>query len=167
MSESLTYSIAEVSERLKLSYRTLHYYEQYFNIPVNRDPGGNRLYSEENIDVLEKIVDLKLKDMSLKGIKKLLRDNKLLPLADTDMIVVDDNAMEFKEYILNEIKDLIKDELADTSDRLDRVLQENEELREELRKLSRQSEEHYIKIDSQINLWRNKQPWYKKLFKKE
>jgi|LSQX01.3.fsa_nt_gb DNA-binding transcriptional MerR regulator len=168
MSEELNYTIAEVSERLKLSYRTLHYYEQYFGIPVNRDVGGNRVYTEENISVLEKIVDLKLKDMTLKGIKKLLQDNELLPLTNNlEMIVVDDKALEFKEFLLNEIREVISEEIQAANSKLDAVLRDNEELREELRKMSRQSEEHYSKIDVQLSAWRNRQPWYKKIFKKE
>lgn len=168
MSEELNYNIAEVSERLNLTYRTLHYYEQYFGIPVNRDVGGNRVYTEENINVLEKIVDLKLKDMTLKGIKKLLQDNELLPLTNNlEMIVVDDKALEFKEFLLNEIREVICEEMQAANSKLDAVLRDNEELREELRKMSRQSEEHYSKIDVQLAAWRNRQPWYKKLFGKE
>lgn len=168
MSDELNYTIGEVSERLQLSYRTLHYYEQYFGIPVNRDIGGNRIYTEENINVLEKIVDLKLKDMTLKGIKKLLQDNELLPLTEnSEMIVVDEKALEFKDFILNEIREIVSEEIKAANEKLDVVLRDNAELRDELRKMSRQSEEHYSKIDIQLSAWRNRQPWYKKLFKKE
>src|SRR5690606_13932337 len=104
----LTYSISEVSERLKLSHRTLHYYEQYFNIPIRRDDGGNRRYTEENVAILELIVDLKQKDMSLKGIKKMLQERNMMPVFDDNLpIVVDDNIMEFKEFFMFEIRKLI------------------------------------------------------------
>jgi len=164
----ITYSIAEVSERLNLSYRTLHYYEQFFGIPVKRDDAGNRKYTEENIAVFELIIDLKQKEMSLRGIKKMLQERNILPKTNPDVpVVVNEKTIELKEYIISEMKMMFLEVLDETNARIDKLIIENEELREELRKLSRQSEEHYSKIDKQISEWRNRQPWYKKLFRKE
>lgn len=164
----ITYSIAEVSERLNLSYRTLHYYEQFFGIPVKRDDAGNRKYTEENIAVFELIIDLKQKEMSLRGIKKMLQERNILPKTNPDVpVVVNEKTIELKEYIISEMKMMFLEVLDETNARIDKLIIENEELREELRKLSRQSEEHFSKIDKQISEWRNRQPWYKKLFRKE
>jgi DNA-binding transcriptional MerR regulator len=171
--EEITYSINEVSERLGVSYRSLHYWEEKLVIPINRDGTGNRVYSESDFDLLAKVKELKLKGMSLDGIKELFQEKGLLQKSiDAPLIVVDERSMELKDYILGEIREVVSQELANTNSKLDQIIQDNQtlrqdndSLREELRKLQRQSEDHYSKIDSQLSAWRSKKPWYKSIFK--
>ena len=38
------YSIQEVSQRLDLTHRSLHYWEEKLEINIERDKSGNRIY---------------------------------------------------------------------------------------------------------------------------
>jgi Predicted transcriptional regulators len=171
--DEISYSIKEVSERIGETYRSLHYWQEKLELQINRDGAGNRIYYENDIEILEKVKELKLKGMSLDGIKALFQEKGLIQKTETkNLIVVDEKSLELKEYLFNEIKEAIAQELQNTNNKLDQILQDNhelrqsnEELREELRKLQRQSDEHYNKIDTLLTTWRNKQPWYKTLFK--
>lgn len=173
--DEITYTIAEASERLGLTYRSLHYYEDKLNLRINRDPSGNRFYSENDIAILERVVDLKQKGMTLDGIKKILEESGVVSKADNSaLIIMDENTLLFKDYILNEIRDTIATELQatnekldDTMSKLDQVLQDNQDLKEEIRIMNKQTGDHYSKIDQQLTAWRNKQPWYKSLFTKK
>lgn len=168
----IKYSIAEASERLKVSYRTLHYYESKFGLFIERDGAGNRVYSEYNIELLEKIIELKGKGLTLDGIKNLLLDKGIIDPENEDIVVIDEKVMDAKEFLINEIRDSIAKqiqlELRDTKDKLDEIIQENEELRNEIKELKYASEKHYKLIDEKITSWRESKdrPWYKNIFNK-
>lgn len=165
--DEITYSINEVAERLDVTYRSLHYWEDKLNLQINRDGAGNRRYTESDIEILEKIKELKLKGMALDGIKALFAEKGILQQPENaNLIIVDEKSLEMKEYILDEIREVIKSEIKETNEKLDQVLKENQDLREELRKMQRESADHYSKIDVQLQAWRDKQqPWYKKILK--
>lgn len=173
--KEILYSIQEVSERLDISYRQLHYWEEKLELQITRDNSGNRQYSENDIELLERVKELKIRGMSMDGIKALLREKGILPEpVPKNVIIVDDKAMELKSYILNEIRDVFAQELQQTNhnlcltlEKIETVLKENQELKDEICKLQKQGEDHYNKIDSQITAWRNKKPWYKKIFFKK
>lgn len=174
----IKYTIAEASERLGgISYRTLHYYEQKIGLKINRDNMGNRIYSEYDIELFENIISLKKKGMTLDGIKTLFQEKGILPAEESkNIVVIDEKAFEMKELLLKEIKsavaEQISDSLNDTYNKLEQLVSENAELREELRKLQHQVDDHYNKIDRQLTTWREEKnkdknkPWYKKLFSK-
>ena len=172
--KEIYYSIQEASERLDLSYRSLHYWEEKLELDILRDNAGNRIYREEDIELLENIKELKSRGMLMDGIKAFLREKGVLPEPiPKNVIVVDERAMELKKYILDEMRTVFAEELQQSSynislalEKIDSVLKENIELREEISALKKQGEEHYSKIDSQLTAWRSKQPWYKNLFKK-
>ncbi|MBS4539388.1 MerR family transcriptional regulator [Clostridium sp. D2Q-11] len=165
--DRVQYSIKEVSERLDISYRTLHYYEKKFNLQINRDKSGNRIYTDENIDVLEKILDFKSKGMSLDGIKTLFIEKGILEDEKSDLVVLDEVSLDIKENLINEIRLAVSKELKGTNEALEKVLEDNKSLRDELRSIKRQNEDHYSKIDKRLTEWRNnsEKPWWKKLFK--
>lgn len=173
--DEVTYSIKEVAERIKESYRALHYWEEKLDLQINRDGAGNRVYAESDIELLEKVKELKLKGMALDGIKALFQEKGLLQQSNNNnLIVIDERTMELKEYLLDEIRQAFADELQNTNNKLDKVLQGNEallqvnsELRDELSKIQRQSDDHFKKIDTQLTAWKNKKPWYKKIIKRE
>ncbi|MCT4584101.1 MAG: MerR family transcriptional regulator [Peptostreptococcaceae bacterium] len=169
--EELFYTIKEVSERLGVSYRTLHYYEQKFELEINRDGSGNRNYSEYDVELLEKIVDLKTKGLKLDAIKELLKEKGILKPNENNVVVVDEKSLDIKDFLISEIKSTIVQELKhhyqETNNKLDDLSKENELLHEEIRNLQRQSENHYNKIDQKLTSWReNQQPWYKACFNK-
>ncbi|WP_206831622.1 MerR family transcriptional regulator [Alicyclobacillus fructus] len=74
MGRDKAWTVEAVAERLGVTPRTLHYYEEMGLIPnVQRTPGGHRLYDEETIERIEHI--LRLKDAlgySLQEIRSIL-----------------------------------------------------------------------------------------------
>ncbi|MBQ9311793.1 MAG: MerR family transcriptional regulator [Bacteroidales bacterium] len=70
------YSIKEVSEEFQISYATLRYWEgEIPELQPYRNKRGVRIYSKQNIEVLEKIIYLvREKNMSLQKVKKALSE---------------------------------------------------------------------------------------------
>lgn len=69
----LNYSTGEVAKMLDISVRALRYYDQIgLMTPSKKDTYGKRLYSEEDLLLLKKITILKLLNLSLKDIGKIL-----------------------------------------------------------------------------------------------
>lgn len=65
--------VGEVAERLRVSPRTIKYYEELGLVePETRSPGGFRLYSEEDAQRLERILRMKGIGYSLAAIRELL-----------------------------------------------------------------------------------------------
>ena len=65
------YSISEVSARYNIPESTLRYYEKKGLLTlVERDEAGRRLYSEDQVSLLETVICLKNTHMPIKGIKQ-------------------------------------------------------------------------------------------------
>jgi DNA-binding transcriptional MerR regulator len=82
--------IGEVAERVGLSLRTVRYYEEMeLLVPETRSEGGFRLYTEEQVDRLALIKQMKPLGFSVQEMRELLlaRDaiaGRSLPGADVD-----------------------------------------------------------------------------------
>ncbi|MGW9018852.1 MerR family transcriptional regulator [Priestia megaterium] len=64
-------SISEVSARFNIPESTLRYYEKKGLLPlIERDEAGRRLYSEDQISLLEAVICLKNTHMPIRGIKQ-------------------------------------------------------------------------------------------------
>lgn len=94
--ESGLMHIGELAQKSRLSVRAIHYYEEVGLIsPSGRTVGGFRLYSDEHLEQLKLICELKALDMSLCKIKELicdqrtglndLNDSKLKPLVESQL----------------------------------------------------------------------------------
>jgi len=65
--------IGEVADRVGLSLRTVRYYEQMgLLVPADRTEGGFRLYTEDHVDRLELIKEMKPLGFSVQEIRELL-----------------------------------------------------------------------------------------------
>src|SRR5947209_9639973 len=65
--------VGEVAERLGVSPRTIKYYEELGLVqPETRSPGGFRLYSDEDVRRLERVLQMKGIGYSLAAIRELL-----------------------------------------------------------------------------------------------
>ncbi|GKV64694.1 MULTISPECIES: MerR family transcriptional regulator [unclassified Sporosarcina] len=75
----MTYlSTGELAKRLDVSVRTLRYYDQIGLVqPTERGNGGKRLYSEDDIFMLEKILLLKDLSLSLEDSKKVIQEQSM------------------------------------------------------------------------------------------
>jgi len=71
---SAYYQIGEVAERTGLTHRALHYYDEIgLLVPNVKLDGGLRLYTEEDLRRLDRILEIRgLLGLSLKEIKKML-----------------------------------------------------------------------------------------------
>lgn len=64
-----TYSIGEVAEMMNLSVEAIRYYDREGLLPfIKRDSGGRRRFTEDNIQLMKMILDLKRAGVALKDI---------------------------------------------------------------------------------------------------
>lgn len=75
MPESLKYTMEDVTERLGITARTLHYYEEIGLLPVvTRTEGKHRIYDETMLDRIQHILRLKqVLGASLQEIRDILQ----------------------------------------------------------------------------------------------
>jgi len=117
--------VGEVAEELGVSSRTIKYYEELGLVrPETRSPGGFRLYGEEEVERLERILRMKGIGYSLATIRELLAVRDAAQEAD-------------KVTVLREVAGRLKDREQETTVRIRRMrddLKRAEALREELRR---------------------------------
>ncbi|MFC7370611.1 MerR family transcriptional regulator [Fictibacillus iocasae] len=63
------FSISEVSNKLGISTHTLRYYEKEKIITPSRNPGGDRLYSDQDLAWLQFVIKLKQTKMPIASIR--------------------------------------------------------------------------------------------------
>ncbi len=85
-----THYVKELSRLTKVSIRTLHYYDKIGLLkPSDRHPNGYRVYSEKDLEKLEKIITLKFFGFTLARIKQLLANESVtLQLLETQLILL-------------------------------------------------------------------------------
>jgi DNA-binding transcriptional MerR regulator len=73
MAQPATHQIGEVAERVGLSLRTIRYYEEVgLVIPSGRTQGGFRLYTDDDVERLRLIKQMKPLEFSLEDMRSLL-----------------------------------------------------------------------------------------------
>ena len=78
-----TYQIGEVARRVRLSLRTLRYWEEVgLIVPSDRTEGGFRVYSEDDVERVLLVRHMKAADLSIEDLKGLLEVVDLLKRAD-------------------------------------------------------------------------------------
>ena len=77
--QKLYYSITEVSEMFELNASTLRFWEKEFDIlKPTKNKKGNRLFTQKDIDLLRKIVELvKQKGYTIQGAKDQLKNKSI------------------------------------------------------------------------------------------
>jgi DNA-binding transcriptional MerR regulator len=79
------HQIGAAASRAGLSFRTVHYYEEVgLVVPSGRTEGGFRLYTDDDIDRLLLVKQLKPLDFSLDDLRELLEARDRLALPDLD-----------------------------------------------------------------------------------
>ena len=80
--------IGEVADKLKVSPRTIKYYEELGLIkPGERSPGSFRLYGEEDVERLRRILKMKGMGLSLTAIGEILAVREVAEEADKVVIL--------------------------------------------------------------------------------
>ena len=83
MARQKLYKIGQVSKKARVTLRTIRYYEELGLIePFVRTKGGFRLYTEESIERLRFIQDLKLLDFPLSKIKEMFKIRQMAQSGD-------------------------------------------------------------------------------------
>jgi DNA-binding transcriptional MerR regulator len=71
--EATTHFIGDIANRLRISQRTIRYYEERGLIKPSRSSGGFRVYEEGEVERLETILLMKELGMSLEEISSLIK----------------------------------------------------------------------------------------------
>lgn len=93
------YSIKEAAEISGCTAHTLRYYEKEGILPpINRDSGGRRVYSEENMTWLDIVTCLKKTNMPIADIKEIVRLS----------IIGDDTITERRKLLVNHREEMLR-----------------------------------------------------------
>ena len=89
--QKLYYSITEVSEMFELNASTLRFWEKEFDVlKPTKNKKGNRLFTQKDIDLLRKIVELvKQKGFTIQGAKEQLKNKSKPKNIDNNSEVVE------------------------------------------------------------------------------
>lgn len=80
--------IGEVADKLEVSPRTIKYYEELGLIKLGkRSPGGFRLYGEEDVERLKRILKMKGMGLSLTAIREILAVREVAEEADKVVVL--------------------------------------------------------------------------------
>jgi len=72
------YYIKEVSKILDIPSHILRYWEKELNLKILRDQKGNRIYTENDVEILKNVKLMIYRDgLKIKGVKRKLREKKL------------------------------------------------------------------------------------------
>ncbi len=115
-------TVEMVASRLGITPRTLHYYEELGLLPdVGRTEGGHRVYSEDTVDRLEKILRLKeTLGYSLKEIKRILEVEESLDKLRQTYRQENLNPQE-RVTILSQFEELLSGLVDRIDERIDRL----------------------------------------------
>jgi DNA-binding transcriptional MerR regulator len=182
------YSITELSKLLKVTDHTLRYYEKEFKLPIPRDSRGRRYYTNDLVDILRKIKDLRNNGIEIRSIKETLpkvasnyvdiNKSTKYPLTEINeyYISLQENMEEIKVFLRNLDEDIytnISSEIHSSTIQIITTLNENMEnlsgyMESNTKLLDYKLEKHFNKVDSSLSEWRNKNKGgvFKQLFQR-
>ncbi|MBT2737302.1 MerR family transcriptional regulator [Bacillus sp. ISL-7] len=95
-------SISEASAKFNIPESTLRFYEKKGLLPlIERDEAGRRLFSEDQIKLLETVICLKNTHMTITGIKQYI-----------DWVVEGDTTIELRLEMMKNHKQAVLDEIS-------------------------------------------------------
>ena len=99
--------IGEVADKLRVSTRTIKYYEELGLIkPGERSPGGFRLFREEDVERLKRILKMKGMGFSLTAIREVLAVRDVA--SDADKVIVLNKVIERLEEQEQQVTERIR-----------------------------------------------------------
>ena len=99
--------IGEVADKLRVSTRTIKYYEELGLIkPGERSPGGFRLFREEDVERLKRILKMKGMGFSLTAIREVLAVRDVA--SDADKVIVLNKVIERLEEQEQQVAERIR-----------------------------------------------------------
>ena len=139
------YIISDASKMLNVETHVLRYWEEELEIKIPRNEMGHRYYTENHINLLKNVRDLKKQGYGLRAIKMMISDPKDLPQP-----VTDGNKMEQFQAIMDKIvTKAMKESTADLSKELSDNVSENvlKGMNYLMRMQDEKEEERYKKLD--------------------
>lgn len=150
------YTIGEVCEILKCEQHILRYIEKTLNILIQRDDFMNRIYSQDDINKLQMIFELKDQGLNYAAIKKVLDQQQEIvedKVEETrnDLVIQNQNMEQLIETLTKKITDSIEisvgSKLQGLTNEIEGLKKHNEELQ---RQLQKNQEEHFAEIDNKL-----------------
>lgn len=96
----MTYTISQAAQRFGLEPHTLRYYEKEGILAPEREPGGARRYSEEDLGRLEMALCLKGTGMALKDIRRYF-----------ELVAAGDGTLDQRLAIFREQRERVRQEI--------------------------------------------------------
>jgi DNA-binding transcriptional MerR regulator len=173
-----SYTIGEVCDVLKCEQHTLRYIEKTLDMKIERDEFMNRLYSQENLDTLRMVFDLKDQGLNYGAIKKVLEQQSEIvqdKVDETrkDVVIQNQNLEQLIKVLTKEISESVAATVESRFEGLTRDIEnlklQNEELQ---RQIQKSQEQHFSELDNKLSRLREEmkenqtKSWLSKLFGK-
>ncbi len=139
------YIISDASKMLNVETHVLRYWEEELEITIPRNEMGHRYYTENHINLLKNVRDLKKQGYGLRAIKMMISDPKDLPQP-----TINENKMEQFQAIMDKIvTKAMKESTADLGKELSDNVSENvlKGMNYLMRMQDEKEEERYKKLD--------------------
>lgn len=131
----------QVEEITGIKKTTLFKYENEFNLKIRRDDNNIRQYSDENVEILLQIKNLRDEGFSIENIRKKLNNTKeILALQEQTIKEVDIKSLsadELKSVLIDTFKESLEIAITDSFSEMRKEIQE---LKEQNTKLLEQME---------------------------
>ncbi|MBU5678243.1 MerR family transcriptional regulator [Alkaliphilus sp. MSJ-5] len=162
------YSINDLAQKLGISISTIRKYEQDYRLNIMRNESNNRVYTESDIEVFKKILELKSEGANIHLIRKILAKEDV---AHEVPEVIEENNFNlysidlFQQQLIKNIDDTMTKKVNSLKEEFDIILdkkleEQGQRIREQI-KAENQELIHYIE-----NYRKEKKSIWTKLFKK-
>ena len=185
------YSVTDVSNMLAIKPYLLRQWEDSLQLQINRNAKGSRVYNDNDLEVFKKIKALRDKNVPLDVIKDLLIENDIIKQSNaievksppndiTEMLstheanikqmIHNENAYvmaritQYEANIKAAFKETMQEYINTTHDEIKTLTVQNKALHDDIKTMKRLNDSHFKNIDSQLTAWREKKPWYKRIF---
>lgn len=155
------YSINDLSAKLRLSPSTIRKYEKDYNLEIMRNESNNRVYTDRDIEIFEKIISLKKEGANIHLIRKILANEGVIDNVPEVLEYKDLHSGSLEEFKMELVEQITKNVSKEFEKILDEKLHEQEnKIREQIR-TENQKLMNYIeeKREEKSSFWR-------KLFRK-
>ncbi|WP_053954665.1 MerR family transcriptional regulator [Inediibacterium massiliense] len=106
------YSSNDLAEKLGISVSTVRKYEQDYNLEIMRNESNNRVYTEKDLEIFKKIIELKNEGANIHLIRKILANEGIVETAPEvlDTIPLHTESIEaFKADVISQIADIVSE----------------------------------------------------------
>lgn len=104
-------TIGYVSKKLGVNQTLIRLYEEKYNLPVQRNDANYRVYTNENIDYLRRVIDMEKDGLSEQEISEIVKDALILDSKQIeDLTFISENEASDRKLQINLLNLIIEDE---------------------------------------------------------